>query len=97
MQRLSHPAIIPHLTSFTTPTHHCVVLPLIRGGELFAVIEEPAKWERVGRGWVKRVWRELEAGVAYLHKAGVVHRDIKLESASLSLPLKTAENAAKPA
>ena len=83
-QRLSHPAIIPHLTSFTTPTHHCVVLPLIRGGELFAVIEEPARWERIGRGWVKRVWRELEAGVAYLHKAGVVHRDIKLESASSS-------------
>jgi protein-serine/threonine kinase len=76
-----HPSLITHITSFTTPTHHALVLPFLPGGELFAVVEREGVWACLGMGWVKRVWGELEDAVGWLNRKGVVHRDIKLESA----------------
>lgn len=86
-QTLHHPSIIPHLTSFSTPTHHILALPFLPGGELFSIVASPELWSRVGMGWVRRVWGELEAAVGWLHSEGVVHRDVKLESTSLPPPL----------
>ncbi|CDZ97431.1 kinase-like protein [Phaffia rhodozyma] len=92
LKKINHPAIMTHIASFATFSHYCLVLPFISGGELFSTVEEPSKWGMIGRGFVKRVWKELEGGVSFLHSHGIVHRDIKLENVLLTSPLPSPVN-----
>jgi len=89
LRHLSHPAIVSFLGSFSTNSHHCLVLEQLSGGELFDLINDDVNYDRllltgpgdnVGEGVVRRIFGELARGVGWLHEVGVVHRDIKLES-----------------
>ncbi|WWC85840.1 uncharacterized protein L201_000707 [Kwoniella dendrophila CBS 6074] len=96
LRHISHPSIVSYLDSFTTPTHHVLVLEQLEGGELFDLMsveenrkrmilpspksEDIKEWDRNGEGFVRRIFSELTRAVGWLHEVGVVHRDIKLEN-----------------
>ena len=89
LRHISHPSIVAFLASFSTSTHHCLVLERVKGGELFELMSDeengrrmrlPGPEDEVGDGFVRRVFGELVRAVGWLHQIGVVHRDIKLES-----------------
>jgi serine/threonine protein kinase len=81
-KRISHPNVVNYLSSFSTVSHHCLVLEKVSGGELFDLLQRPGNHARMGEDFVRRIFGELARGVGWLHDAGVVHRDLKLESAS---------------
>ncbi len=96
LKHISHPSIVSYLSSFSTATHHCLVLEHLSGGELFELISDEKNRSRMllscpgdrqdevkdpdGYGFVRRIFGELCRAVGWLHEVGVVHRDIKLES-----------------
>lgn len=89
LRHISHQNIVSFLASFSTPSHHCLVLERLEGGELFELMSNdenrrrmmlPGSEDMMGEGFVRRVFGELGRGVGWLHEVGVVHRDIKLES-----------------
>jgi tRNA (cytidine32/guanosine34-2'-O)-methyltransferase len=91
LRHISHPGIVSYLSSFSTKTHHCLVLERLEGGELFELVSDPANRDRmvlpgkgddVGEGFVRRLFGELCKAVGWLHEVHAVHRDIKLESKS---------------
>jgi len=97
LRHISHPSIVSFLASFSTQTHHCLVLERLEGGELFELMSDEDNRRRmvlpgpldadgngdaVGEGFVRRVFGILVKAVGWLHEVGVVHRDIKLESGS---------------
>ena len=74
------------------------MLSYAAGGELFDVVAEDSRWDafrsyrcpdsdesRGDGSLLRRVFGELASAVAWMHSVNVVHRDIKLESASLPL------------
>ncbi|WWC66813.1 uncharacterized protein I206_100720 [Kwoniella pini CBS 10737] len=94
LRHISHPSIVSYLDSFTTPTHHVLVLEQLEGGELFDLMSDEenrkrmmlpsppteGQWDETGEGFVRRIFSELTRAVGWLHEVGVVHRDIKLEN-----------------
>jgi tRNA (cytidine32/guanosine34-2'-O)-methyltransferase len=91
LRHLSHPNIISFISSFSTSTHHCLVLERLSGGELFNLMSDEENRRRMiakgpgnddGEAFVRRLFGELCKGIGWLHEVGVVHRDIKLESES---------------
>lgn len=93
LRHIAHPGIVSYLSSFSTPTHHCLILERLEGGELFELVSDQANRDRMlipgsgpgytdptGEGFVRRLFGELCKAVGWLHEVHAVHRDIKLES-----------------
>ena len=89
LRHISHPNIVSFLSSFSTVSHHCLVVERLSGGELFDLVANDSNRKRMllpgpndatGEGFIRRVFGELVRGVGWLHEVGVVHRDVKLES-----------------
>jgi tRNA (cytidine32/guanosine34-2'-O)-methyltransferase len=98
LRHIAHPGIVSYLSSFSTATHHCLVLERLEGGELFELVSDQANRDRMmlpgrgegyvddtGEGLVRRLFGELCKAVGWLHEVHAVHRDIKLESESFPL------------
>ncbi|PGH11963.1 CAMK/CAMKL/KIN4 protein kinase [Helicocarpus griseus UAMH5409] len=80
LKELSHPNIVRLHEMAETDRHIGIVLEYASGGELFDYIlnhrylkDNPAR----------RLFAQLVSGVGYLHKKGIVHRDLKLENLML--------------
>lgn len=84
LRHISHPSIVAYLHSFTTLTHHCLVLEHISGGELFSLINNDDKHVRVTEVLLRRMFSELCRAVSWMHSVALVHRDIKLENILLT-------------
>ncbi|KAI0373201.1 kinase-like protein, partial [Pilatotrama ljubarskyi] len=84
LRHIAHPSIVSYLHSFSTPTHHCLVLEHIAGGELLELVDDPQRHARLTEPLVRRIWGELCKAVAWMHSVGLVHRDIKLENILLT-------------
>ena len=68
-------------SSFSTPIYTALVLDYCPGGELFDFLGD---WhQQVSEGLARRMFGELCSAVGWMHEVGLVHRDIKLESASI--------------
>ena len=85
MQHISHPSIVAYIHAFSTPSHHLLVLEHVPGGELFDLVASPEAHKRLTEPVLRRVFGELCRAVGWMHGVGLVHRDIKLESAYLVL------------
>jgi len=77
LREISHPNIVRLHEMSETERHIGIVLEYASGGELFDYIlnhrylkDQPAR----------RLFAQLVSGVGYLHKKGIVHRDLKLEN-----------------
>ncbi|KAI0333174.1 kinase-like protein [Cubamyces sp. BRFM 1775] len=84
LRHISHPSIVSYLHSFSTPSHHCLVLEHVGGGELLDLIDKPESHACIDEPLVRRIWGELCKAVAWMHSVGLVHRDIKLENILLT-------------
>lgn len=89
LRHISHPNVVSFISSFSTTSHHCMVVEQLSGGELLDLVSDdenrrsmllPGPEDDVGEGFIRRIYSELTKGVGWLHEVGVVHRDIKLES-----------------
>lgn len=77
-------ASLPQLyASFSVRTHHVLVLEYVAGGELLDVVNSDEQHAQISEELLQRIWCELVAAVEWIHGRFVVHRDIKLESASV--------------
>jgi serine/threonine protein kinase len=61
-----------------------LVLEYVAGGELLDVVNSDEQHAQLSEELLQRIWRELVSAVEWIHARLVVHRDIKLESASPS-------------
>lgn len=77
LRDLSHPNIVRLHEMVETERHIGIILEYASGGELFDYIlthrylKDPT---------ARRLFAQLVSGVGYLHKKGIVHRDLKLEN-----------------
>ncbi|KIJ27857.1 hypothetical protein M422DRAFT_54881 [Sphaerobolus stellatus SS14] len=80
LRHISHPSIVSYLYSFSIPTHHCLVLEALQGGELFDLMGQADNYSRMTEPLVRRIYGELCNAVGWMHSVDLVHRDVKLEN-----------------
>ncbi|KAI4884489.1 hypothetical protein NFI96_030926 [Prochilodus magdalenae] len=77
LRRVKHPNIIMLIEELDTPSELCLVMELVKGGDLFDAITSSTKYtERDASAMVYN----LAAALKYLHRMSIVHRDIKPEN-----------------
>ncbi|EJD06208.1 kinase-like protein [Fomitiporia mediterranea MF3/22] len=96
LRHIAHPSIVAYLHSFTSGTHHCLVLEHIGGGELFELVNSDEQFGRVTEPAIRRMWGELCRAVGWMHGVGLVHRDIKLENILLTQNVFATNNPLPP-
>ena len=74
---LKHPNIVKLHEMLETDRYIGIVLEYASGGELFDYI---LHHRYLNDNSAKRLFAQLISGVGYLHKVGIVHRDLKLEN-----------------
>ncbi|WVN89881.1 uncharacterized protein L203_105111 [Cryptococcus depauperatus CBS 7841] len=84
-RRLHHPHIVHLYEIIATELHIWLVTELCSGGELFDYLVERG---RMLEGEARRLFGELAVAVGWMHRQGVVHRDLKLENVLLDGELK---------
>jgi tetratricopeptide (TPR) repeat protein/tRNA A-37 threonylcarbamoyl transferase component Bud32 len=79
--RLQHPHVVPLLTAGASGDLLYYIMPFIQGESLRARL---AKQGELPVGEAVRILREVADALAYAHRNGVVHRDIKPDNVLLS-------------
>ncbi|XP_038127731.1 serine/threonine-protein kinase DCLK2-like isoform X3 [Cyprinodon tularosa] len=77
LRRVKHPNIIMLIEEVDTPSELCLVMELVKGGDLFDAITSSAKYTEKDAGTMVS---NLAAALVYLHSMSIVHRDIKPEN-----------------
>ena len=82
-RRLRHPNVLPLLDEGETEELLWLTMPHVPGGSLR---DRVRREERLPLDEVRRIARDVAAGLAYAHGEGVVHRDVKPENVLLAEP-----------
>lgn len=77
LRGLNHPNIVRLFEMVETDRYIGIVLEYASGGELFDYI---LNHRYLKDNSARRLFSQLISGVGYLHKRGIVHRDLKLEN-----------------
>ena len=77
LRDLQHPNIVRLHEFVETERHMGIILEYASGGELFDYI---LNHRYLKDPQARRLFAQLVSGVGYLHKKGIVHRDLKLEN-----------------
>ena len=77
LRGLSHPNIVRLHEMVETDRHIGIIMEYASGGELFEYILNN---RYLRDNSARRLFAQLVSGVGYLHKKGIVHRDLKLEN-----------------
>jgi protein-serine/threonine kinase len=77
LRGLQHPNIVRLHEMVETERHIGIILEYASGGELFDYI---LQHRFLKDNAARRLFAQLVSGVGYLHKKGIVHRDLKLEN-----------------
>ncbi|KAF4978956.1 hypothetical protein FZEAL_4753 [Fusarium zealandicum] len=77
LRRVQHPNIVRLIDKVETDRHIGIILEYASGGELFDYI---LNHRYLKDNAARRLFAQLISGVGYLHKKGIVHRDLKLEN-----------------
>ncbi|KAI5194041.1 kinase-like protein [Aureobasidium subglaciale] len=77
LRGLAHPNIVRLHEMVETERHIGIILEYASGGELFDYI---LNHRYLKDNAARRLFAQLVSGVGYLHKKGIVHRDLKLEN-----------------
>ncbi|KAI9677172.1 MAG: hypothetical protein M1829_002746 [Trizodia sp. TS-e1964] len=77
LREISHPNIVRLFEMVETDRHIGIILEYASGGELFDFI---LNHRYLKDNAARRLFAQLISGVGYLHKKGIVHRDLKLEN-----------------
>ena len=79
LQNIRHPFIVSLQYSFTTEDRLCFVTEYVCGGELFVHLKnEPCR--RFSEDKTRFYTAEIVLALGYLHKNGIIYRDLKLEN-----------------
>ncbi|WVQ65322.1 uncharacterized protein L199_003498 [Kwoniella botswanensis] len=84
-RRLHHPSVVHLHEIIATESHIWLVTELCSGGELFDYLVERG---RMLEGEARKLFGELAVAVGWMHRQGVVHRDLKLENVLLDGELR---------
>ena len=76
---LSHPSIVPVFDLVMVGDHEHLVMELVEGPSLTQWLETPRDLDEK-----LQVAEQVAAGLAYAHRQGIVHRDLKTENVLLS-------------
>ncbi|KAJ5936320.1 hypothetical protein N7454_005618 [Penicillium verhagenii] len=77
LRELAHPNIVRLHEMVETDRHIGIIMEYASGGELFDYI---LNHRYLKDNSARRLFAQLVSGVGYLHKKGIVHRDLKLEN-----------------
>lgn len=77
LREISHPNIVRLHEMVETEKHIGIILEYASGGELFDYI---LNHRYLKDNAARKLFAQLISGVGYLHKKGIVHRDLKLEN-----------------
>lgn len=77
LKQLTHPNIVRLHRMEESERHYGIILEYASGGELFDYILNN---RYLKDNAARRLFAQLVSGVGYLHKKGIVHRDLKLEN-----------------
>lgn len=77
LRGLEHPNIVKLHEMIETPPYIGIILEYASGGELFDYI---LNHRYLKDNIARKLFAQLVSGVGYLHKKGIVHRDLKLEN-----------------
>ncbi|KAM9769839.1 serine/threonine-protein kinase DCLK2 isoform 2-T2 [Menidia menidia] len=77
LRKVKHPNIIMLIEELDSPSELCLVMELIKGGDLFDAITSSAKYTERDAGVMVY---NLAGALKYLHSMSIVHRDIKPEN-----------------
>ncbi|XP_021172281.2 serine/threonine-protein kinase DCLK2 isoform X1 [Fundulus heteroclitus] len=77
LRKVKHPNIIMLIEELDTPSELCLVMELVKGGDLFDAITSSAKYTEKD---ASTMVCNLAAALLYLHSMNIVHRDIKPEN-----------------
>ena len=81
MRSLNHPNVISLHEVYETTKYIHLMLPLLKGGELFSRVRSSRLFEeKNAQGFM----RNFLSALAYLHKKLIVHRDLKPENLILA-------------
>ncbi|XP_013877935.1 serine/threonine-protein kinase DCLK2, partial [Austrofundulus limnaeus] len=77
LRKVKHPNIIMLVEELDTPSELCLVMELVKGGDLFDAITSSAKYTEKD---ASTMVYNLAGALKYLHHMNIVHRDIKPEN-----------------
>lgn len=75
LAKYRHPNIVLMLAAITTPPQLLLVMELVKEGTLFDLIHR--RKIALSDGDKRKIALQLVTVIAYLHRMGIVHRDIK--------------------
>lgn len=84
LKSVNHPALVRLRAYSIEPKRALLILPYCPGGDLFDLASDSSL--PLEASLVRRMFAEIVSAVRYLHKNGIVHRDVKLESTKRSRP-----------
>ena len=88
LRNISHPGLVSTFDVFHSPKTIEFVLEFAEGGTMLSTLTENGPMsELCGKVMIY----QLLSAVSYLHKRGIVHRDIKLENILLAKPFSVAQ------
>lgn len=82
MKRVRHRNIVSMYELYETPKCLWIILELVDGGDLHHFLAHTLHYNEV---MASRQFKQILAGLHYLHSQGVVHRDLKLDNILLSV------------
>ncbi|CAM9242227.1 unnamed protein product [Ascophyllum nodosum] len=85
MRELDHPHIVRMRQVFYSKRHIYMIMELATGGELFNLVTKNPG-DCATEPEIKRMLTNMLSAVGYMHRNGIVHRDLKLENWLMQTP-----------
>jgi len=77
LAKLRHPNVVLFMGACTQPPHLCIVTEFLEGGSVYSLLHQRKPPKKLTQSTVHRIALQTARGLNYLHKTGVVHRDLK--------------------